>query len=1098
MNAPLSRSLWTILRLIVIAVLALGAAGAPVPALAKPPQYKSITPYDGTFVDNDHDTLDDAYEDQLMDKFAPLLKLSDCEDDYPASVDWYLDRTTLGWGPDEHDEHTQFSPVNTRANLISAAHTRILLVLPIHFFSGAMNQRMVGQDAFSETDYYLEVDYNDPNTSTYRGQRDSSVLDTSTNPATGKWPVYAHVRPTPGTGHGGMIDISYWFFYPHNGDLGTGHCGTGGGGEHEGDWEHITVRVAADGSSIHGVYFAVHSGGHWRGPGDFTSLWNTTTTGRHGPVVWTANHSHADYWDNGGDDENHTADSLYPDWTDGKGVQWETWHNLRNMGEKWYPRAGMEWIQYTGKWGELDEGGAAHPHGPTGPALKGNWDDSDGWMGLVDLHLKPEVTSPAKQFAAPNVSTTFNLGSFTDSSSTGPWIMSVNWGDGTTSNFNVTPGQAVQYAHTYTAWGDFTVRATVSNAATAGENSFTVGVWGSYEDIAQSGPSYTVNSTRGPTDNVCGVGHCTLAEAIQAANNDGVASTIELGAGQTYLVPESFNISSPVTINAHGAVIDAQLLTRPFWVNAGATLEINDATVRNGKVAWYGGAIYNQGTLILRRCTFMYNTAWVGGALINDGTASIGDTTFWNNGAWYGTQYERGGAIFNRGNLHLLNSTLAYNIGALEDGGANLYNQATAIVKNTILTSVDMNIAHNWSCGGTGMSSGSRNNLNTDYFSCFAATFANPNLGELDYYAGLTPHLPALPGPAIDAGNTVACQSNLLGGQDQRQYKRFADGNGDGYKYCDIGAHEYISQPGSSSAPAADTAAPLTRIRLTPASPDGTNSWYHGPVTVTLEAYDGDSGVIELRCALDPATAPTTYEELPEDICPFLAGAPVSDDGMHTLYMAAMDEAGNKSAVLSKGFKIDATPPVVTCPAAGPFLLHSGDQAVGPAGVDASVSGLDEAASTLSGIVATEAIGPKSLTFTAFDLAGNSAQKTCTYNVIYDFGGYYPPVAPVPAINPAAAGSAIPMKFSLAGDQGLDILAAGYPTVQQVDCQTTSQLIGDPSAIKPAGKSGLSYDPLTGWYNYVWKTDKAWVGTCRALTIQLSDGTRHVAYFRFQ
>jgi hypothetical protein len=95
------------------------------------------------------------------------------------------------------------------------------------------------------------------------------------------------------------------------------------------------------------------------------------------------------------------------------------------------------------------------------------------------------------------------------------------------------------------------------------------------------------------------------------------------------------------------------------------------------------------------------------------------------------------------------------------------------------------------------------------------------------------------------------------------------------------------------------------------------------------------------------------------------------------------------------------------------------------------------------------------------------------------------------------AASAIPLKFSLTGDQGLDILAAGFPTVQQVSCETL-QLIGDASATRPAGKSGLSYDQQTGWYNYVWKTEKTRTGTCAALTIQLVDGTQHIAYFKFQ
>ena len=48
-----------------------------------------------------------------------------------------------------------------------------------------------------------------------------------------------------------------------------------------------------------------------------------------------------------------------------------------------------------------------------------------------------------------------------------------------------------------------------------------------------------------------------------------------------------------------------------------------------------------------------------------------------------------------------------------------------------------------------------------------------------------------------------------------------------------------------------------------------------------------------------------------------------------------------------------------------------------------------------------------------------------------------------------------------------------------------------------AGGSSLSYDALADQYVYVWKSDKAWAGTCRRLDVTLSDGTRHVAHFKF-
>jgi hypothetical protein len=197
-------------------------------------------------------------------------------------------------------------------------------------------------------------------------------------------------------------------------------------------------------------------------------------------------------------------------------------------------------------------------------------------------------------------------------------------------------------------------------------------------------------------------------------------------------------------------------------------------------------------------------------------------------------------------------------------------------------------------------------------------------------------------------------------------------------------------------------------------------------------------------------------------VCPYLGGAPVTTDGQHTFYAAAMDIWGNKSELVSASFHINATPPVITCTAAGPFLLGSGSHTVGLAGVDASVSGLDEALSMLGGVVTTKSVGAKLLTFTAFDLAGNQASKDCSYAVVYDFSGFYPPVDASSSLKAVEAGEAISLKFSLAGDQELGIIAAGYPTSQLVACDTL-QPTSAIEATKSAGKSGLSYDPTTGW-----------------------------------
>lgn len=270
-----------------------------------------------------------------------------------------------------------------------------------------------------------------------------------------------------------------------------------------------------------------------------------------------------------------------------------------------------------------------------------------------------------------------------------------------------------------------------------------------------------------------------------------------------------------------------------------------------------------------------------------------------------------------------------------------------------------------------------------------------------------------------------------------------------------------------------DTVAPTASPSLT--GTPGANGWYRSTVTVTWNWTDAGAGI-------DPASCTTE--------------STVSSDGSHLLSAGCSDLAGNVGSA-SHPVQVDATAPVITCPSAGPFVLGSGDQPVGPAGVDASVSGLDEGASTLSGMVPTDAVGQVSLIFTASDLAGNQAALPCTFNVTYNFTGFLVPVDNPPSLNVARSGTAVPIKFGLDGNQGLAVLAPGYPRSQPVACDTTAPAEPIEETVT-AGSSGLAYNADTAVYTYVWRTSRAWSGSCRALTVQLMDGTQHLAYFEFR
>jgi hypothetical protein len=117
--------------------------------------------------------------------------------------------------------------------------------------------------------------------------------------------------------------------------------------------------------------------------------------------------------------------------------------------------------------------------------------------------------------------------------------------------------------------------------------------------------------------------------------------------------------------------------------------------------------------------------------------------------------------------------------------------------------------------------------------------------------------------------------------------------------------------------------------------------------------------------------------------------------------------------------------------------------------------------------------------------------------VTYNFSGFFPPVDNLPTVNVVNAGRAIPVKFSLGGDQGLSIFVPGYPASQQITCNSSAPVSNVEETVT-AGSSSLSYDATTGIYTYVWKTNAAWKNTCRRLIVRLNDSSERVAHFQFR
>lgn len=104
----------------------------------------------------------------------------------------------------------------------------------------------------------------------------------------------------------------------------------------------------------------------------------------------------------------------------------------------------------------------------------------------------------------------------------------------------------------------------------------------------------------------------------------------------------------------------------------------------------------------------------------------------------------------------------------------------------------------------------------------------------------------------------------------------------------------------------------------------------------------------------------------------------------------------------------------------------------------------------------------------------------------FEFSGFLDPVS-ADGVNVAKAGQAVPVKFSLNGDQGLEIIASA----QFVASGTVTNPSGEVLDTVTAGKSGLQYDPASDIYTYVWKTAKSMAKQTGRFVLTLSDGSQY-------
>ena len=318
--------------------------------------------------------------------------------------------------------------------------------------------------------------------------------------------------------------------------------------------------------------------------------------------------------------------------------------------------------------------------------------------------------------------------------------------------------------------------------------------------------------------------------------------------------------------------------------------------------------------------------------------------------------------------------------------------------------------------------------------------------------------------PAIDAGSNAlaldAANQPLTTDQRGAGFPRTLDGNGDSTAVVDIGAFEAL----------------LVSIGFT-TSPAG--------LSITVDGT--------------PYTSPQTFSWVPGSSHTIATTSPQNPvAGTQYVFLNWSD-----SGALSHSVTVPASPTTYTANFKTQFQLTT---SAGTGGTISPASGFYD-----QGVVVITATANPGYTFAGFGgaLTGTTnpqnlsltSSKSVTANftapTVFNFTGFFQPVDNAPTVNTAAAGSSIPLKFRLGGNQGLAIFEAGYPRSQVIVCSS-----GNPTDVieetATAGSSSLSYDATTDQYKYVWKTEKAWKGTCRKLVVKFSDGTTREALFQFK
>ncbi len=195
------------------------------------------------------------------------------------------------------------------------------------------------------------------------------------------------------------------------------------------------------------------------------------------------------------------------------------------------------------------------------------------------------------------------------------------------------------------------------------------------------GSSPFINGTHGPKQKI----------------SSGISVT--LPGGELYIVSGTYKehylkINSNITIsnyNGGNVIVDGDEGGAVFLIYGGNNVTIQNLTIQNGDAdddekdfENYGGAVYNKGNINLINCVLHDNKAYLGGAIYTEGNLTLQSCKLYKNQAKIGSGSGRGGAIYNpnTGTINITDCEIYDNHAADgnddhndgRDGGA-IYNQ---------------------------------------------------------------------------------------------------------------------------------------------------------------------------------------------------------------------------------------------------------------------------------------------------------------------------------------------------------------------------------------------------------------------------------------